>query len=241
MTNQQAEPSASDDADSDRRVTDYLLHHPAFFEQHPEVLIALQVPHLTGGAISLIERQVRVLRKQLETERARLAHLISRAREYEALSLRLHAFVLQLIAIRNPDCLLAALNECLLKEFRADAVTLKLFPLASIHLASARDASPDPLKREFQDFLMRKRALCGPLDSARGVILFGENGAAVRTAAIIPIRADEQSGVLAIGSLDPERFRPDMATDLLDRLGELVSHKLRTLPPRPALATIPPP
>ena len=34
--------------------------------------------------MSLIEHQVGVLRKQLDTERGRLAHLISRAREYES-------------------------------------------------------------------------------------------------------------------------------------------------------------
>jgi len=40
-------------------VTDYLVRHPEFFESHGEVLAKLKVPHPTGRAVSLIERQVR--------------------------------------------------------------------------------------------------------------------------------------------------------------------------------------
>lgn len=228
MSSQQAEPVIPEDPDLQRLVTQYLLSHPTFFEQNPAVLLALQIPHDTGGAVSLIEQQVRVLRKQLETERTRLTHLISRAREYETLSSRLHEFVLQLIAVNEPSHLCSILKEGLIREFNADAATLKIFPLRV-----ARDGTLDPLTRAFRDFVDRERAICGPLDGDKGVILFGEIGVSMRAAALIPIRTEEQSGVLAIGSVDPERFHPDMGTDLLDRLGEIVSHKLRALPPNP--------
>ncbi|MBK5965088.1 hypothetical protein CCR95_13575 [Thiocystis minor] len=228
MSSQQAEPATPEDPALHTLVTSYLLNHPTFFEHNPEVLIALRVPHHTGGAISLIEQQVRVLRKQLETERNRLSHLISRAREYETLSARLHGLVLQLLSVNDPDHLCHLLKDGLRREFNAEAVSLKLFPLAP-----ADNGQLDPLTAAFRDFVDREHALCGPLNEEKGVVLFGEIGVAMRTAALIPILADGQSGVLAIGSADPERFRPDMGTDLLDQLGEIVGHKLKAVPLAP--------
>ncbi len=88
----------------------------------------------------------------------------------------------------------------------------------------------DALIGAFRDFLEREHALCGPLDSQKAQMLFGTVGETVRTAALVPIHADRRAGVLAIGSTDPERFDPDLGTDLLDRLGEVISHKLRAVP-----------
>lgn len=225
MSSRQSEPSTPEESDREALTADYLRQHPTFFERNPDVLAALQVPHLNGGVVSLIEQQVRVLRKQLDTERHRLAHLLARAREYDALSNRLHGLVLQLILIKKPDQLCHLLQESLLRDFHADAVTLKLF-----HVPETDAAQTDPLTVAFCDFIDREHALCGALDEEKAVILFGETSAAVQTAALIPIRAAGHSGVLAIGSADPERFHPDMGTDLLDRLGEIVSHKLIAVP-----------
>lgn len=226
MSSQPVGPSIAADPDFAVLVAEYLRRHPNFFDDHPDVLTALQVPHLAGsGAVSLIEHQVRLLRKQLAAERGRLGHLISRARDYEALSTRLHALVLQLLAVNDPVHLYHLLRDALLREFHADAIALELFPLATLE-----GQETDALTLIFADFVDRQHALCGPLDEAKAIRLFGESGAGVRTAALVPIRTAGHSGVLAIGSVDPERFNPDMGTDFLDRLGEIVSHKLHAVP-----------
>lgn len=208
-------------------VAAYLEANPAFFERHPDLVARLTVPHESGRAVSLIERQVGVLRDQLETERRRLAHLIARARDFETLSGRLHDLSLQLIAAHDLDRIQTILSEALRQEFNAEAVTLKLFPLEP----DTDDASePDAAVSAFLEFVDREHALCGHLDAERNGVLFGEHREVIHSAALIPIRADKRSGVLAIGSSDPERFGPEMGTDLLDRLGEIVSQKLRVLP-----------
>ena len=48
---------------SDDAVCDYLEAHPDFFEQHKSLLNTMQLPHASGGTISLVERQVSVLRQ----------------------------------------------------------------------------------------------------------------------------------------------------------------------------------
>ncbi len=228
--NQHAEPSQPEDPYFHQKVIAYLLNHPNFFERYPETLIALQVPHLVRGASSLIEKQVRVLRKQLENERALLDHVLARAREYDALVNRLHGFSLKMIATNDPVELCRVMNECLLREFHADAVVLKLFPLMIDENAPC-DTTAVAGHTLFHDFITQEHAFCGALHEAQGTLLFGARNANIRTAALIPIHTAAAFGVLAIGSIDPERFHPDMATDLLDRLGEIVSQKLRVLPP----------
>ena len=242
----QTAPTDDPGTELETMVADYLRDHPDFFECHPDVLTQLLIPHTTAGsAASLIEHQVKVLRAQLETERNRLAQLIARAREYESFAARLHALVLALITAEDLEQVRAVLQEALMSEFSAQAVTLKLFPLDP----AVDEADRDPLIATFKDFLGRKHALCGPLDEAKGAVLFGAPAATrcdpvsaggvgqVHCAALVPIHAGWRSGVLAIGATDPNRFKPDMGTDFLDRLGEILSHKVRMLPPEPVTQT----
>ena len=230
---------AAQTAAAEQMVAAYLRDHPDFFEQNAAVLASLSVPHAPSGSVSLIERQVKVLRRHLEAERSRLAQLIARAREYEALSTRLHVLVLQLIIAPDLKQVGSVLQEALMREFSAQAVMLKLFPLDPV----SADAARDPLTAAFKEFLLREHALCGPLDEEKNRLLFGDLGGEVQCAALIPLRGTGCSGVLAIGAADPDRFKPDMRTDLLDRLGEVVSHKLQGLQAssRPRVEPLPDP
>jgi len=224
MTSQQAERSRSQAAAiAEDAVAAYLEAHPDFFKHRPDLVVGLTVPHASGRAVSLIERQVELLRAQLRAERKRLAHLIARARDFETLSARLHNLSLHLIAARDLESVQVILREVLCREFNAEAVALKLFS------AELDTSDPDSMMSELSEFLDREHVLCGPLDPERKGVLFGEQSEAICSAALIPVRTAHDSGVLAIGSSDPKRFGADMGTDLLDRLGEVVSQKLRVL------------
>jgi len=204
----------------DQGVVAFLDADPQFFLRHPDLTARLLLPHGPGGSISLVERQMAMLRSQLDTERRRLAQLLERAREYEALSGQLHVLVLQLISAPDLERIESILCGALCKEFETEAVTLKLFAVGA-----DADGS-DRLLSTFLDFVDREHALCGPLDTKRATALFGDEGGKIKSAALIPIRSEIRTGVLAIGSADPERFGPNMGTDHLDRLGEVVSRRL---------------
>lgn len=222
-TSQQSKPSAAGDSATEGLIVAYLLDNADFFERHPELLVRISIPHARGGAVSLIEHQVGVLRKQLEAERGRLAQLIARARDFEEISTRLHGLVLQLIAAPALDDVRNALDDALRKEFNAEAVTLKLFPI------STETAADDAQARAFLGFIDRDTALCGPVDREKNQLLFGDQSQSIQSAALIPLRLTDTAGILAIGSTDRNRFSPDMGTDMLDRLGEVVTHKLAAL------------
>lgn len=216
-------PAPAADAEMDATVAAYLQDHPDFIARHPEVLSRLHIPHASGGVVSLIERQVAVLREQLAAERGRLNHLVARARDYEAFSNRLHELTVKLILARDLAEASVALEATLREEFSAEAVALKLFPL------DPGERAADPLVRAFIEFIDRDRCLCGPLAPEQGEVLFGAAAKRIHSAALIPIRGHEQTGVLAIGSTDAKRFSPDMGTDLLERLGAITGAKLSDL------------
>ena len=70
----------------EQAVHDYLAAHPNFFEGHANLLNSLQLPHAAGGAVSLVERQVSVLRqKDLKLEK-QLKELIGIARANDLLA-----------------------------------------------------------------------------------------------------------------------------------------------------------
>ena len=83
-------------AEREERIAAYIIAHPDFFNRHPDALAAIDIPHPTGDAVSLIERQVRTLRDQTADYRRQLEDLIGVARENDALAKRLHRLTLAL-------------------------------------------------------------------------------------------------------------------------------------------------
>ncbi len=83
---------------SEQATHDYLAAHPDFFEHHATLLGTLHLPHATGGTVSLIERQISVLRqKNLKLEK-KLQELIDVARANDLLAAKIHELAMQLLA-----------------------------------------------------------------------------------------------------------------------------------------------
>lgn len=209
--------------DNEEQIAEYLIAHPDFFNRHPDALAAIDIPHPTGDAVSLIERQVRTLRAQSTKYRGQLEHLVSVARENDALARRLHRLTLALIETHSFDEVLNTLQDELRDQFKADAVEMKLFATEQLE-AHAHEPGP----ALFRDFLQRARPNCGALDKAKLEYLFGPQAGETGSAALIPLTAPPLAGVLAIGSRDPDRFHEGKSVDFLQRLAEVVSAKLQS-------------
>ena len=65
---------------SDQSVLDFLRQSPDFFLRHPSALSELSLPHESGDAVSLIERQIDILRERNVTMRKRMNELLQAAR-----------------------------------------------------------------------------------------------------------------------------------------------------------------
>src|SRR6201987_3411447 len=85
-------------ASEEENIAGYLPHHPEFFERPQEVLARMKLPHARGGStISLVERQIEVLREKQAQLEGKLAELVCVARANDAISHPLHRFTRRLL------------------------------------------------------------------------------------------------------------------------------------------------
>lgn len=218
MSTQQLETNAV--ALNDATVADYLRRHPDFFLRHDYLLTDLELPHNAKGAVSLIERQVAVLREQRQELKRKLQHLTQTARDNEHLLERIEQLILGLLETRGSEALLRRLREGLREDFHADAVELRLFAGDS---TKAREL--------FDKVIGRGEPVCGHIAPAQAQLLFGKAADELASGAVIPLFAPGSTqciGMLGIGSVDPRRFHAEMGTTFLRYLGAVVARLLGT-------------
>lgn len=222
-----------EDRDAEARVADYLAAHPDFFERHANLLDTLTLPHRTGGAVSLVERQVAVLRgRNLKLER-QLAELIGNARANEALMDKLQGLSLKLLKANGLAQVLGALETDLRERFDVDQAVVVWFgdPAREATLGLGRFLRIVPPGDEalgpFRTLLESGRPRCGRSRDSQRDFLFGEYANDAASIALVPLDPPEPIGILALASRDPEHFHPGKSLDFLKRFGELVGTAIR--------------
>jgi len=223
-----------DMGDLERTVTDFLVTHPDYFENHTEVLTRLKVPHASGQAVSLIERQVEVLRQQYRQIERKLVDMIEVARANDALIERIHRLALVLLEGGTLAERLYSAQEELRNRFGADEVSLFLIHDQTKDL----DAGParwlkrdDPGLEQFREFLKAGKAYVGRLRAPQLEFLFGEQADRTASIALVPLGDHGKLGILAVGSHEADRFGPTLGTAFLARIGELVTAAIQPLLP----------
>jgi uncharacterized protein YigA (DUF484 family) len=214
-------------------VARYLEDHPDYFDRYPQLLACLKLGHDTGGrAVSLIEKQVQVLRDQNESSQRQLRELLAIARENDVLGQRLHRYSLVLLDAQGPDEALEAALELLRSEFHLDAVAVRLGVDTVNAGTRAEYVAPDNshLNALLRQFTGGKPICGGKFDSALSTFLFGDDHHELRSSALVPLGARTTRGVLALGSRDPNRFHAGQGTVVLSRLGELLAATLERVP-----------
>ncbi|MEN8167072.1 MAG: DUF484 family protein [Pseudomonadota bacterium] len=219
----------SGDSQSDREteVVRFLSEYPDFFARHSEILRDIHIPHESGSAVSLIERQVEMLRDQLKSYQHHMDELVQVARKNDALQARMHRLTLELIDAATFDEVLNALEDELHDDFQADAVELRLF--SSTQLKDHLDEELPDHSATFEEFFNHNKPICGPLAQQQIDYIFGAEGDEIASAALIPLKSEGVLGLLAIGSHDPNRFVPHHGTEFLTRLGQIISRTLQAV------------
>jgi len=225
-----------DDALSEENVANYLRSHLDFFERHDKLLLRLRLPHSTSSTtISLVERQVAVLRQQNDQLERKLKGLVEIAKRNDAVIGKIHSLAVKLLAAGTPARMLDELETNLREEFAADRAAIVLYsdtPAANsangqFAKAFARD---DPAMKPFSAFIGAAKTRCGRLRERQKEVLFGRDDEAIGSAAMIPLGRGGSLGFLVIGNSDDNYFNPAKSTDFLNRLGELIGVALEPAP-----------
>ena len=206
-------------------VENYLQSHPEFFQEFPQLLTNLEVPHPSGGAVSLIERQVALLRQENKQLRAQIKELVEIARENEHLIKKMHVLSIQLIETKNLDQFLDTINAKLVHDFSANLVSVKLFNEFFTDANGRVEvvAKEDAILEIFSKLIEHKNPVCGRFNHLQLEYLFADKADMIKSMALIPLIDGEVVGMIAIASEDPERFKAGISTSFLISLGEIVS------------------
>jgi uncharacterized protein YigA (DUF484 family) len=219
---------------TDTTVADYLLTYPDFFERNSQLLTKLRLPHVrdVAATVSLVERQVEVLRERNQSLERKLKELVDVARANDALADRIHRLCQRLIPARTLAESISAIETSLREDFDAMNSVLVLFieeartlePQMGRFLRVANPVDED--MRTFDSLMSSGKPRCGQVRDAQRDYLFGLDSVAIGSVALTPLGQKGALGILAIGASDAERFHPGMSTEFLLRIGELVTYAL---------------
>ncbi len=220
-----------DAADDEHKIVNYLRIHGDFFVRHPDLLLEMTLPHDAGSGVSLIERQVLELRAQNDTLKKKLSALVANARHNERLHQQMHEVLLAVV--RQPDIrsVLESLAGTIKQQF---ALSLAVPRIANVdwqsHECEYMVDADDANYRKLRARIAHGRSVCDDrLPSEILTWLFGDEAATVGSCVLVPLGGSEPVGFLALAAHDESRFRSDLDTMFLDRLGAVVGALMQRL------------
>lgn len=207
----------------DEAVARFLRENPDYFQRYPGILTLLELPHPSGQAVSLVERQVAVLRERNIDMRKRLTQLVGAASTNDSLFDKTRTLTLALLDVDDFAGLDAVIDESLKAGFRADDVACYLAVSTPIprlrHVHGCDHSNELPMLNLTQS----TGTSCGPLRAEEYRRLFRVADAVDASAALVQLRHRGLVGILAIGSRDPRRFSPDMGTLFVRYIGDVLA------------------
>jgi len=202
----------------------FLKANPQFFDEHPQLLESIYVPHPHGGrAIPLVERQLLGLREKVRLLEAKLDELVRFGEDNDAIGEKVHRLSLALLGAKDFAATAHALYFHLREDFAVPHVALRVWGRSL--LDGTLEGSPvDAPLRDLAETMGAPR--CGPAAGSPFLPLFREAQEHIRSMALVPLGQTRVIGLLAFGSEDPQRFFEDMGTLYLRRIGELTAGAL---------------
>ncbi len=217
----------------EEQVVEYLLANPDFFTHHSPLLDELQIPHETGAAVSLVERQVTVLREKNQYFENKLREMVDAVHDNQRLNVSLHRLAVNLFGTDSLDDLIAIVDDELRHKLGTEFVYFRLsgdegvLPAADNSGHTYVDRN-DAVLQDFSSLIEKKRIQCGRLSEDQVKQLFMEDAPEVKSAAVIPVEDAGLHGLIALGSTDEMRYHPGMGTDFLSSLADLISAAMRS-------------
>lgn len=212
---------------AETQVIDYLCEHPDFFQAHPALLGLMAVDHPVEGAVSLIERQVDVLRAHNATLEQKMHQAIMLAREQERLNKLCQQMALCLLEPHDFPGLIHAIEQPLFQLFAVHAFCLHLTRLPD-------DLTSEQVRairlEESQQLLGRAIRGGGPIITPlqpEVVRVLFPNKPSIGSTLVLPLGLGGRMGLAAIGSENPERFHPCKGRAFFAFLTQLLERAIR--------------
>lgn len=215
---------------NEAEVAAYLKARPDFFARYPDLLETIELAHKTGSAVSLIEKQVDILRAKNTRLEERLSRLLEAARENEKRADQVHKLARTLVRAPSLAGVVAGLRQCMRDDFGIDEVFVGLNPsyYKRHDIEGLTPVEPEgKIAKGFENFFRTRLIECGPISEAKAKLLFAKSEPLPQSAAIVPLEKEKHLGMLAFGSKDAERFQPRQGKLFLEMTAELMAAAVR--------------
>jgi len=220
---------------NDELVRDYLKQHDDFLQRNPDMLDYLHISHASGSAVSLVEKQVSILRERNIDMRQRLNTLTGNARENDTLYSSTRALVLNLLDAQSTDALYENFQRTMHKDFKVDHACMILFG-NDVNEANYRVDTKENADAQIGSLFRGNKAVSGTLRKEEINYLFPEGGE-VGSAALVPLLLSTQEnseptqlGLIAVGSADANRYGSGVGTLFLSHIADVVVRLLQKFP-----------
>jgi uncharacterized protein YigA (DUF484 family) len=208
---------------SAEQVAQYLKEHPDFFINRDSLLEKITLPHESGKAISLLERQVKILRERSIESRHTLNALMENAKYNDQLFNVTRALILALLIEDDVSQIASATEANLNTQPGIDASAVILFKTDHLYnVENTRLESTEFLQDDFPTLLRDRKTICKSIEKETASFLFPHRGSSIRSVALCPIGRERMLGVLAIGNKAHDYFNADLDTLFLDFIGEVL-------------------
>lgn len=202
------------------QVIAFLKQNPNFFKTNPRLIADLNFVHETGGAVSLIQRQVELLREHHQTTRKRLAELSNYAKTNEALLDRIRALSVTMASASTPKAILESLTKVIRHDFNLDSVYLvvehKNWPMSNENVIGL---TPEDLGK-LRNAVYNLSVFVGrPPAKIKEMVLQDKMDKAA-SIAMARFKYKDVDTYLIIGSSDQNHFTSDMGTDFVAYIGD---------------------
>jgi uncharacterized protein YigA (DUF484 family) len=206
-------------------VREYLKNHDDFLQRNPDMMDYLHISHASGSAVSLVEKQVSVLRERNVDMRHRLNALTGNARDNDKLYEKTRDLVLKLLEADSIEAVYRTYMDAMANDFQVEHACMILYG-DSDSAGDCRMDTRESAKKEIGALFRGHKAVCGTLRKEELNYLFPDAGE-VGSAALMPLLNGEQLGLIAVGSSDGNRYNSAMGTLFLSHIADVI---VRLLP-----------
>ena len=207
---------------SNKEIAEYLILNPNFFEENPEVLNSIEIIHESGAAVSLIQKQVELLRSNYNSTTDKLMELLRIAKNNEDIFILTKELILSLIDALSIEEIVVLLEKSFVADFGAKNSKVLFFTESSKNLPKGRIKNPSEATNILGNLLKPGKIFCGEVNKDVAKFIFNQK-TSVKEMALVPLNSSSLLGLIALGSDQPGKYSDNKDTLFLDFIAEVVS------------------
>lgn len=214
---------------SEKEVINFLLENPDFFLKNPNALEKLEIRHESGEAVSLIEKQVEIIKKKNILTSSRLSEFLTNAEYNQQLFIKVKKLVMLILEENNLEELSILTESFFEKELGTEICRVYFFTQDELFdLSSKRIITPEIATSIFAEVFKSNNISLGGINQELAGMVFGSK-ASIEEGAICKLNCEKIAGTLALGSSSKGKFSKDSETLFLEFILSVFSNRVDSI------------